>query len=144
MHSGGSSCAQAVFGVFAEDLGLDPKVAHKLAACLGAGLGRQQLLCGAISGGALALGLALGNEVGSDQVGKEATYEAVYDFTEDAKAEFGAANCRDLLEGLDLRDPAERAEYKARGLPGRVCERMIARCVELVEARLAVYLEPDL
>ena len=74
LHAGGSSCSQAVFSAFAEDFGLDPKTAHKLAACLGAGLGRQQLVCGAISGGALVLGLALGNEGGADQAGKERAY----------------------------------------------------------------------
>lgn len=136
LHASGSSCSQAVFTVFAEDFGLDPKTAHKLSTGLGAGFGRQQMTCGAVSGAALVLGLALGNEEGSDATAKEGTYEAVYAFIERIKADFGAADCRTLLEGLDLRDPAGRAAVKERGLSGTVCNPIIKRCVELLEEML--------
>jgi C_GCAxxG_C_C family probable redox protein len=136
LHAAGSSCSQAVFTAFAPDYGLDPRIAHRLSTGLGAGFGRQQRLCGAISGAALVLGLAKGSADGSQAEAKEATYEAVFQFIEEIKAEFGGADCRDLLEGLDLRNPADRAAYKERNLSVRVCDRIIKRCVELLEAKL--------
>jgi len=136
LHAAGSSCSQAVFTAFAPDYGLDPKLAHRLSTGPGAGFGRQQRLCGAVSGAALVLGLAMGSEDGSQAERKDATYEAVFQFIEEIKAEFGAVDCRDLLEGLNLRDPADRAAIKERGLSTRVCDRIILRCVELLEARL--------
>ena len=136
LHAAGSSCSQSVFTVFAEDFGLDAKTAHRIATGLGAGFGRQQRLCGAISGASMVIGLAMGNEDGSDAAAKERTYEAVYDFIEQVRDEFGAADCRDLLEGIDLRDPAGKAAYKERGLSDRVCNPIIRRCVELLEKEL--------
>ena len=136
LHASGSSCSQSVFVPFAEDFGLDPRKAHRLATGLGAGCGRQQLVCGAISGAVLVLGLAFGSEEGPEAQAKEATYEAVNGFIERIKAEFGASDCRSLLEGLDLRDPAGRAAFKERGLPDKVCNPIIRRCVELLEERL--------
>ena len=54
MHTDGSSCSQAVFGVFAADLGLDTATAHKLSTGFGGGIGRMGLTCGVISGGVMA------------------------------------------------------------------------------------------
>ena len=136
LHASGSSCSQSVFAPFAEELGLDPRRAHKLATGLGAGCGRQQLVCGAVSGAVLALGLALGSEEGSEAAAKEETYEAVYGFVERIKAEFGASDCRALLEGIDLREPAGKAAFKERGLGDQVCNPIIRRCVELLEEEL--------
>ena len=76
LHASGSSCSQSVFVPFAEELGLDPQRAHKLATGLGAGCGRQQLVCGAVSGAVLALGLALGSEEGSEAAATRPTCTA--------------------------------------------------------------------
>lgn len=138
LQTSGSACSQAVFAAFAEDFGLDAATAHRLATGLGAGFGRQQRLCGALSGAALVLGLALGNEKGEDLTAKEKTYAAVSAFVDDIKAEFGAADCRDLLEGLDLREAAGKAAFKERGLSDRVCKPIVRRCVELLEERLGL------
>ena len=136
IHASGSSCAQAVFGAFAEDLGLDEGTAQRIASGLGAGYGRLQLTCGAISGGVLALGLALGNGRGEEQDRKEAAYAASRELVEAAAAEFGASDCRTLLRGADLRTDEGKARVKAEGLSGLVCQPIVGRCVELVEERL--------
>jgi anti-sigma regulatory factor (Ser/Thr protein kinase) len=39
LHRGGSACSQAVFAVFAQELGLPPAPAHRLAGGFGAGMG---------------------------------------------------------------------------------------------------------
>ena len=64
------------------------------------------------------------------------SYEAVYGFVEVIKAEFGASDCRALLEGIDLREPAGKAAFKERGLGDKVCNPIIRRCVELLEEEL--------
>lgn len=134
-HASGSNCAQSVLAAFADDLGIDPAQAHRLATTLGAGLGRRQILCGAVSGGALALGAALGNEDGSDQAAKELSYEAVRDYVGRMEAEFGQTDCRNLL-GVDLMTEEGREESKRRGLSASVCDKLIGRSAELVETIL--------
>ena len=45
----GYNCAQAVFGTFSQDLGLDSQEAMRLASAFGAGLGKLREVCGAVS-----------------------------------------------------------------------------------------------
>lgn len=138
LQATGSACSQSVFTVFAQDLGLDPATAHKVATGLGAGFGRQQRLCGALSGAALALGLAMGSAGGEEQEAKERTYAAVSAFIDEISSEFGASDCRALLEGLDLRTPEGKAAFKERGLSDKVCKPIVRRCVELLESHLGL------
>ena len=52
-------CSQALFGAFAEDVGLDLKTAFKISTCFGGGM-RQGGTCGCITASLLVLGMALG------------------------------------------------------------------------------------
>ena len=135
LHASGSNCAQSVLVAFAGDLGVDPRQAHRLATTLGAGLGRRQLLCGAINGGALALGAAFGNEDGSDLETKELCYEIVRDYLRRVEEIAPSTECRTLL-GIDISTPEGREENKRLGLGAKVCDPLIGKCVEIVEAIL--------
>lgn len=136
LHGSGSSCSQAVFTVFAEDLGMDENLAHKVSTGLGGGMGRMGLTCGAISGGVLALSLAYGNVSGSDQEAKMKTYEVVAKFIADIEAQYGSTQCRVLLGGADLWTEAGRAAVKDAGLSDKVCNRIVADAVKYVETLL--------
>ena len=136
LHASGSNCAQAVLCAFSETFDFDFVQAHRLTTCMGAGLGRRQLLCGAVSGGALALGAALGNDSGADLATKELCYSIVADFVAALEVEFSCSDCRGLL-GVDISTEAGRAEVQSRGLGTQVCDRIIARSVELVEQAVA-------
>ena len=132
LHAAGSNCAQSVLCAFTSELGIDTVQAHRLATGLGGGLGRRQHLCGAINGGAMALGAALGNDTGSDLAAKERTYELVRAYINVMETEFGSIECRTLL-GVDLNTPEGKAELKERGLSATVCDKLIARCAEEVD-----------
>jgi len=136
LHTSGSNCAQSVLCAFSEAFDFDFIQAHRMTTCMGAGLGRRQLLCGAVSGGALALGAALGNESGAELATKERCYAIVAEYIAAIEAEFGCSDCRGLL-GVDISTEAGRAEVKSRGLGATVCDRIIGRSVELVEQAAA-------
>lgn len=138
MMEAGSSCAQAVFTVFAKDLGLDEEVAHRLANGLGGGFGRKQYICGAVSGAVLALGLAMGSATSGDQASKEAAYAATVDLIDWVETEEGASDCRKLLGGVDLRTPEGKAALKERDLSASVCRPLAAKIVERVEKKLGL------
>jgi C_GCAxxG_C_C family probable redox protein len=137
LHAAGSACSQAVATVFADELGMDPALMHRLATGLGGGFGRKQYLCGAVSGACLVLGLAYGNDSGAWQDAKLDTYAKVHAFISGIEAEKGASDCRTLLGGEDLGSEAGRARVKELGLSAKVCDPLIARCVERLEAILA-------
>ena len=136
LHATGSNCAQSVLCAFTDQLGLDFVTAHRYATCLGSGFGRRQLVCGAVSGGALALGAALGNDSGADLETKEKCYAVVSRFIATIEAEFGSSDCSSLL-GVDLDTASGRAEVKAKGLDVSVCGRIIGRSAELVQGYIA-------
>lgn len=50
------NCAQSVFSAYAEKFGFDEKLAKLVAAGFGGGIGRTQDICGALTGGIMAIG----------------------------------------------------------------------------------------
>ncbi len=135
LHRGGSACSQAVFAVFAQELGLPPAPAHRLAGGFGAGMGRSGSTCGAFSGAVLALSLAFGADTGADQERKSRTYDLVGRFLDEAKARHGSTTCPGLL-GLDIKVEADRARFKAEGLSEKICVNVIRDTVETLERQL--------
>jgi len=92
LFASGMCCSQAVFGAFAEDLGMDAETAAKVSAGLGGGVARLRETCGAVTGATLALGLKYGPD-------KATVYPHVQAFCELFKAECGSIVCRELLSG---------------------------------------------
>jgi C_GCAxxG_C_C family probable redox protein len=91
----GHSCAQSVFSAFAEQLGMDYETAVKLTAGFGGGMGLGSI-CGAVSGGIMALGLKYG---GVDPKAKEQTAKLVRQFADRFKTQHKSLNCHDLIGG---------------------------------------------
>jgi C_GCAxxG_C_C family probable redox protein len=114
-----------VFAAQAPALGLDPTLALRLAAGLGAGMGRKQQVCGAITGGILALGLKYGHHDAADKAGKDRIYALTSALQDRFAGVHGTVVCRDLL-GCDLTTAEGQAEFTSRNLVKTVC----ARCVQ--------------
>lgn len=133
LHAAGSNCAQCVLCAFADANGFDFCLAHSLSTCLGAGIGRRQLVCGAVTGGVMAIGASLGNECGANQIAKEKCYELANKFVATIEHEFGSSDCRSLL-GVDTSTESGRSEVKAKGLGSAVCAKVIARSAQLAES----------
>ena len=136
LHRAGSACSRAVFSVFAQDLGLDERAAHRIAGGFGGGIGRQGLTCGAITGGIMALSLAMGSSEASDQDAKLRLYRIVSDYMTRLKGLHGSLECRTLLEGADLWTQEGRDMVAARNLSEKVCNPLIERAVIEAEAIL--------
>ena len=101
MH--GCGCAQAVLGAFAQETGLDPDTALRLAAPFGGGVGRTRGLCGAVSGMLMAAGLRWGQPPTGVPAVDAAQKKRIYQIARDLMDAFAAANgsiiCRELLAG---------------------------------------------
>lgn len=127
----GYNCAQAVSHACAAGCGVPPELVVKLATGFGAGIGRTQALCGAVSGAILALGLRGGRALGDDKARTEETYADVQALLRDFAAQHGSCVCRELLGGLDLRTSEGQREFKERGY-------LRARCAEYVKTAAAL------
>ena len=73
--SEGFNCAQSVVYAFCDDLGLNGETALKIACGFGGGMGRNEEVCGAVSGGILAIGMKYGKHEPDDTTATEITYE---------------------------------------------------------------------
>ncbi|MBN2399391.1 MAG: C_GCAxxG_C_C family protein [Candidatus Aminicenantes bacterium] len=133
MMVAGFNCAQSVFGVFCADLGLDQKTALKLATGFGAGLANKQEICGAVSGGIMAIGLKHGRTQTSDLEAKERTYLLANELMARFKVKFGSCLCRELLPGINLVTAAGHTRYKEKNLAETVCRPCVAETVRILE-----------
>lgn len=138
----GFNCSQAVFASCADIYGItDEKLALRLAASFGGGMGRMRLVCGAASGMFMLAGLHNGSATPHDNEGKMANYAFVQQLAGEFKAKYGSLICAELLglapKGTTMEylpaealrpKPAERTpEYYQK----RPCPEMIAEAVRI-------------
>ena len=71
--SEGYNCAQSVLYSFCDDIHLDKNTALKMACGFGAGMGRKEEVCGAVTGGIIVIGAKYGRGEG-DADGRQGIY----------------------------------------------------------------------
>lgn len=138
----GFNCSQAVFASCADIYGItDEKLALRLSASFGGGMGRMRLVCGAASGMFMLAGLHNGSATPHDNEGKMANYAFVQQLANEYKSRYGSLICAELLglapKGTTMEylpaealrpKPAERTpEYYQK----RPCPEMIAEAVRI-------------
>lgn len=124
-----SACSQSVASAFAEEVGLDFSLIHKLTTGFGGGIGGKQDICGAITGGVLILNAKYGSAGPEEADAKAKTKEKVASFMDAVEARLGVLNCRDIL-GTDLEDAKEKDWFAT------VCTDVVRVCAEEVEKLL--------
>ena len=104
------NCCQSVVIPFAESLGLDPDAFYQAAAQFGSGM-RRGSVCGAVTGGLMALGL-----LGADN-------QTAVEFQRRFREQAGALDCADLLRATRENGESQKSH----------CDRMVAAAVALAE-----------
>lgn len=127
----GCNCSQAVLLAFAPECGLDRETALRLGSSFGGGFGRMRELCGAISGGGMALGLLRGYTDLTGDGEKQKHYERLQTLCRRFREAEGHLRCGELLDRL-AGEPgpapgARTAEYYS----GRPCGRLVALAADL-------------
>jgi C_GCAxxG_C_C family probable redox protein len=131
LFSGGYNCAQAVLGVFCEDMGLDLSTALKLASGFGGGV-RSGELCGAVSGAVMAIGLKCGFYIEKDFRRKNYCNKKTYEFIERFKEENGSVLCRELLSA-DLGDNGGHTAGESGNSHKALCPKIVTGAVRILE-----------
>ena len=133
----GCNCSQAVLLAFAPECGLDRETALRLASSFGGGFGRMRELCGAISGGGMALGLLRGYTDTTGDGAKKEHYRLIQTFCERFREAEGHLRCQELLDKLAGEPGPEPGARTAEYYTQRPCGRLVARAADLVEELLA-------
>ena len=117
LHGRGYNCAQCVLLAFEDKTGLESATASRLAMGLGAGVGAQGEICGAITGMAIGLGLMRGE----DPAGKGAVNKEVRQLTD----KFKERNC-DYVRCHDLKKKGKRP-----------CDALISDAIEILDNHIS-------
>lgn len=96
-------------------------------------MGRQQLICGAVTGALMALGVKYGKAMGDPDENKQLTYEKTREFFNEFIRLNGTTSCRELLKGLDMNDPDDHRKIIEQGLFDTLCEKYVTDSVRIVE-----------
>ena len=131
----GFNCAQSVLAAFAPEIGLDRETALKIACGFGAGMGRMQETCGAVTGVYMVIGLKHGKVREEDDEKKQKTYALVREFANEFTKKFGSTVCRELL-GIELRDDEWGTVYLSKNFHRDVCAPCVREAIEILERLL--------
>lgn len=132
----GFNCCQSVLLAFREEIGLEEQRLLDLAGGFGSGAGSGEL-CGAISGGVMALGLLTPVDRAEPVASKRRSAALARELQERFRERFTRVRCHELLHDVPAYVPDERTPAaKAMGL-SKHCQIMVVTAVELVEELLA-------
>ena len=131
----GYNCAQTVFYRFSDDLGIQRDLALRVAAGFGGGMGRKQEVCGALSGGIMALSLRYGKGEQDTETGNDLLYLKVREFIDEFEKRFGSSNCKVLLSGCNLLTETGQKQFKDLELIEQCCN-YVEIASEIVEKLL--------
>ena len=126
------NCAQAILSTYCEEFGMDKATAMKVACGFGAGMGRLQETCGAVSGAYLLFGLIYGKVDREDDPAKEKTYALVQEFSQRFEERNKTTNCRKLL-GVDLINGDKQTAVER---VQTICPQVVRDAAEIVEQML--------
>lgn len=129
----GLNCSQCVLMAFSEELGLDKKLALKIASGFGGGMCHGEV-CGAVAGAMMVLSLRYGNSASDDIKSKEKVYEMIRTFRDKFTKINDYIICRDLL-GIDLIKKESRMIAREKGL-FKKCPKFVEDSINVLETML--------
>jgi C_GCAxxG_C_C family probable redox protein len=122
------NCSQSVLLAMFEHWNGKNDLIPKIATAFGGGMGRCGSVCGALTGGMMALGIRFGTNEPSMEKRTE-TYELAQRFFRRFEKENDSVLCRELI-GYDLSDPKQLEEARERDVFEEKCTVFISKAVE--------------
>lgn len=132
----GLNCAQSVLTTYSDDLNFDDHLALRMACGFGAGMGRLQETCGAVSGSFMVLGIYNCIKHSDNEERKEKTYTMIQRFADKFKAIHGTTDCKSLLN-CDLKTEEGRDYAHDHNLYEIICEKCILDSIRIIEELIA-------
>jgi C_GCAxxG_C_C family probable redox protein len=131
LFSDGFRCSQAVFEVFAEELGIYPNTARKISIGLAAGSGAKGE-CGAVSAAYLVNGLIHGFSHPGDPEQFKIVMMKNIQFLEKFRAIHGKINCQELI-GVDLFTDEGKKYFQENDIKTKLCTKFVEDSVKILQ-----------
>lgn len=106
-------CAESVLKAIAEEAGIDSPLIPRIASGFCGGVARTGEICGAVTGGVMALSLMYGRDRAEDSIA--GVYSKVQQLQAEFKKECGSVNCFELID-CDLSTAEGHRAFIERGL----------------------------
>jgi len=129
--SEGYNCAQSVLGTAFEHWNGKSELVPKIATGFGGGIGRCGSVCGALTGGVMAIGVKYGTNKSSIEK-RLKVYELSRKLYRQFELRHGSVNCRELIK-YDLSNPKEFEEARAAKISEKKCHNFIKTVMEFLE-----------
>ncbi len=128
----GYNCAQSVLFSLREYTGLTEDQSLKIATGFGSGMGRTQNVCGAVSGGILALNLIFGRGSKDEKEQQELNYLKIRELISNFEEKNSTIICRKLLDGCNLLCDEGQQRFKSENMVEQ-CHGYIADVIGIVD-----------
>jgi len=130
IYDSGFNCAESVLKAAQEIYHLPgAEVVPRVASGLGGGIGRKGSVCGALTGGILALGLAMGRMDPKDTAARDQIYARARELYGRFEREFGTVLCFNLTQ-CDLTTKEGQQKFKKLGLHKNLCSKFVQGAVD--------------
>ena len=133
----GFNCAQSVLSAFANELNMGEEQLLKIACGFGAGMGRNEEVCGAVSGGIMVIGLKYGKSVCEDNGAMDKTYQLTRSLMKRMREKHGTYLCKVLLNGCDLKTEQGQKEFREKDMKTNICIPCIRSAIDFLEKETA-------
>ncbi len=128
----GYNCAQSVLSAFVEDDAADGWTAMQMSMGFGAGMGRLQKTCGAVTGAFMVLGLYAAKKEAEKAAQKILVTDMIREFHRRFENQFQTTDCAGLLK-CDLNTEEGQDHAREHRLFETVCENCVTGSVMIVE-----------
>ncbi|PKN66969.1 MAG: hypothetical protein CVU54_17425 [Deltaproteobacteria bacterium HGW-Deltaproteobacteria-12] len=128
----GYNCAQSIIKAYAGDAGKREEDLVKMASALGGGVGRNGLICGAVSGAALIIGMKFGTTDPVDFQAKEKAYNKTNELLDRFAAENKSVLCKELIP-YDMKNPEELKKAREAGIFSQKCPLFVLSAGRILE-----------
>lgn len=132
LFDSGYNCAESLLLALAPDDA--PNGIQRAATALGGGIARAGLVCGCLTGAAIAVGMRVGRTSPEDKESKERAYAIMAKIVRRVEEAFGTTECRKLT-GLDFN--AENPQAELDRVHGEVCARLVRFVAEAAAEEIA-------
>jgi len=123
----GYNCAESVLMAMQEVWQMEKR--PDIATAFGAGIGRRGSVCGAVTGGIIAINLKYGRMKAEDD--REKSYALALNYYKKFEKEFGSAICHDLIE-CDLTTSRGQKTFKEENLFEKKCVGFVEGAVKIL------------
>ncbi len=131
--SEGYNCAQSVFYSFCDVLKFDKHLALKMVCGFGAGMGRKEEVCGAVTGGIVVIGTKYGRGEKDGREATELTYKKTGELMDKFVEKHGTFICRRLINDCELTTKEGQKQFKEKDMLNKICKPCVQSVVEILE-----------